>query len=135
MRGLRLAGAVLAALACLPALGQTAPVLCVAGSVGKAPVATISFTAPTISVDGVTPLALPLTYNLYQSETSATEVKVASALAGLTIPVTTGLLAKQTFYWKVSVTDANGLESALSAEVCKTFPGVAPGTVINITVS
>lgn len=134
MRGLRLAGAALAALACLPAWAQSAPV-CVAGAAGKAPVATISFTAPTVSSDGVTALALPLTYNLYQSTTSTTEVKTASALAGSPIAVTTGLKALTTFYWKVSVTDANGLESTLSAEVCKSFPGVPPGTVINITVS
>lgn len=113
--------------------GQSAPV-CAVGKAGVFPSATITFTPPTTNTDG-SPLALPLTYNLYQSLTSTTEVKTASALSGSPIAVSTGLTAKTTVYWKVSVTDANGLESTLSAEVCKTFPASPPGTVINITIS
>lgn len=125
--------ALIAAAICLAAFAQTPPV-CAVGKTGVAPTATITFSPPTTSADG-SALALPLTYNLYQSLTSTTEVKTASALSGSPISVTTGLTSKTTVYWKISVTDANGLESTLSAEVCKTFPASPPGTVINITIS
>lgn len=129
----RLLAFILLACSILPAYAQSAPV-CVVGAVGGPTTATLTFNAPTTNVDG-TAIATPLTYNLYQSVTSTAETKVASALKGSPIAVTTGLAAKTTFYWKVSVTDANGVESALSAEVCKTFPASPPGTVINLTIS
>lgn len=106
---------------------------CVNGASGVTPTASITFTAPTLNTDG-TAIASPLSYNLYQSSTSGAEVKVASALKGTPIAVTTGLTPKSTVYFKVSVVDANGNESALSNEVCKTFPASVPGTV-TITVS
>lgn len=106
---------------------------CVNGASGIAPTANINFTAPTTNTDG-TPVAGPLTYNVYQSSTSGAEVKVASALKGSPITVSTGLTPKSTVYFKISVTDANGQEGALSNEVCKTFPASVPGT-ITITIS
>lgn len=106
---------------------------CINGASGVAPSATISFTVPTTNTDG-TPLVGPLTYNVYQSTTSGGETKAASALKGSPITVTTGLAPKTTVYFKISVTDANGQESALSNEVCKTFPASVPGSV-TITIS
>lgn len=106
---------------------------CVSGASGVTPTASITFTVPTLNTDG-TAIAGPITYNLYQSSTSGAEVKVASALKGTPIAVTTGLAPKTTVYFKVSVVDANGNESALSNEVCKSFPASVPGTV-TITVS
>lgn len=106
---------------------------CVSGVGGVAPTATITFPAPTTNTDG-TALATPLTFNVYQSSAPGTEVKVASALKGSPITVSTGLTTKATFYFKVSVTDANGNESALSNEVCKSFPASVPGSV-TITIS
>lgn len=113
-----------------PAQAQT---VCVNGSSGAPPTASISFTIPSLNTDG-TPIVGPLTYNLYQATTSGSETKVASALKGSPITVTTGLAPKTTVYFKISVTDANGQESALSNEVCKTFPASVPGTV-TITIS
>lgn len=106
---------------------------CVTGTSGVAPSATITFTVPTTNTDG-TPVVGPLTYNVYQSTTSGAETKAASALKGSPVTVTTGLTPKSTVYFKISVTDANGNESALSNEVCKTFPASVPGSV-TITIS
>lgn len=113
-----------------PAYAQTT---CAVGASGVAPTASINFTPPTLNTDGSS-VVTPLTYNLYQSTSTGTEIKVASALKGSPISVSTGLTSKTTFYFKVSVTDANGNESSLSNEVCKTFPASVPGT-ITITIS
>lgn len=115
-----------------PVLAQSAPT-CVQGASGVAPTATLTFTPPTANTDG-SALSLPLTYNLYQSTTSGSEVLVTSALKGSPIAVTTGVTPKTTYYWKISVTDAGGNVSLLSNEVCKTFPASVPGTV-TITIS
>jgi len=124
-------GAVLAlALASVSSYAATCSVV---GANGAAPVATLTFTAPTLNTDG-TAIATPLTYNLYQSTTAGAEVKVASALAGSPIVVNSGLSPGGTYYFKLSVTDAHGTESALSNEGCKSFPASVPGTVtITIT--
>lgn len=106
---------------------------CVVGASGVAPTASLTFVPPTLNTDSTT-IATPLTYNLYQSTTSGAEVKVASALKGSPVAVSTGLTPKSTVYWKISVVDVNGVESALSNEVCKSFPASIPGTV-TITVS
>lgn len=106
---------------------------CVTGASGTTPTASITFTLPTTNTDG-TAVVSPLTFNLYQSTTSGGETKVASALKGSPITVTTGLAPKTTVFFKISVTDANGQESALSNEVCKTFPASVPGSV-TITIS
>lgn len=123
---------VLLALFALPAV-HAANAQCTNGTAGASPTASISFTPPTLNTDG-TAVATPLTYNLYQSTTAGAETKVASALKGSPISVTTGLTPNSTVYFKISVTDANGKESALSNEGCKTFPASVPGTV-TITVS
>lgn len=115
-----------------PIFAQAAPV-CVVGVSGTVPTATITFTPPTLNTDG-TPIAAPVSYNLYQSTASGTEIKVTSALKGSPIAVTTGLTTKTTFYWKITAVDASGTESALSNEVCKTFPVSVPG-VVTITIS
>ena len=106
---------------------------CVTGASGVAPTASITFVAPTSNTD-TTPIVGPLTYNVYQSSASGAEVKVASALKGSPITVSTGLAPQTTVFFKISVTDANGNESALSNEVCKTFPASVPGSV-TITIS
>lgn len=123
----------IAALVSLSAVAQAQTPTCAVGAPGVAPVATISFTPPTVNTDG-TAVATPLTYNVYQSSIAGAEVKVASALKGAPISVSTGLTPNSTVYWKISVVDANGKESALSNEVCKSFPASTPGSV-TITVT
>lgn len=126
---------VLSALALLilavPAYSQTAT--CVVGASGVAPTANISFVAPTLNSDG-SAVVKPLTFNLYQSTTAGQEMKVASGSTSSPIVVSTGLTPRTTYYFRVSVTDAGGNESALSNEVCKSFPAAVPGAVtITIT--
>jgi predicted RecA/RadA family phage recombinase len=118
--------AVLAALSlfALPAFAQT----CVQGKSGVAPTATLTFTAPTQNTDG-TAIKTPLAYNLYMATSSGAETKVASALAGSPISVTTGLTPGSAYYFEVTVIDGNGTESAKSAEVCKAFATSVPSTV------
>lgn len=112
---------------------ESAHAACVIGAAGVAPAASLSFTAPTLNTDG-TPVTTPLTYNVYQSTVSGLEIKVASGATGSPIAITIGLTPRTTYYFKVSVTDAGGNESALSNEVCKTFVASVPGTVtITIT--
>lgn len=106
---------------------------CAVGAAGAPPTATITFTPPTTNTDG-SALALPLTYNIYQATTSGAEVKVATGQKGTPIAVTTGITPNATFYWKITVTDAGGNESALSNEGCKSFAKSIPGTV-TITIS
>jgi hypothetical protein len=123
----------LGALALALCAGVHAQTACVNGASGIAPAATLIFVPPTANTDG-SALNLPLTYNLYQSTVSGAEVKVASGLKGSPISVVTGLTPRTTYYFKVSVTDAAGNESALSVEACKAFPGSVPGAV-TITVT
>ena len=131
MRNSLLLSSLLALLLSISAHAQTAT--CVGGAPGAAPSATLVFTLPTLNTDS-TPVATPLTVNIYQSTTSGTEVKVASGLKGSPIVISTGLTPRTTYYFKVSVTDAGGNEGALSNEACKTFPSSVPGTV-TITIS
>ncbi len=114
------------------ALAQTAPT-CVVGKSGVAPTATLTFTAPTTNTDG-TPIATPLTYELFQGTASGQETLVATDLTGSPISVTTGLADGETLYWFIKVMDAHGTTSAPSNEVCKTFPAGTPSTV-TITIS
>jgi len=127
---------ILVAAAGLLALSAFAPSFaatptCVIGAKGTAPTATLAFAAPTTNADG-TPVTGPLTYNLYQGTASGAEVKVASALAGTPIIVTTGL-TDTTYYWYVTAVNAAG-ESAPSNEACKTFPASVPSS-ITITIN
>jgi len=101
---------------------------CVQGAAGVPPAVTLSFTPPTLNTDN-TPIATPLTYNLYQSTVSGKETKVKTGLSGSPISVTVGLQTGVTEYFQISVVDANGTESSLSDEVCKTFPISKPDTV------
>jgi predicted phage tail protein len=128
-----LAAAAALALAGAPlAFAQTAPT-CVQGKVGVAPAATITFTAPTTNTDG-TPIATPLTYEIFEGTASGAETLAAKGLAGSPIAVNTGLKDGTTVYFYVEAVDANGAASAPSNEVCKSFPAGVPSSVtITIT--
>lgn len=126
----RLVAGGLLALFSLSAFAQSA---CVEGAVGVAPIAEITFIAPLANSDG-SALALPLSYNLYQSTIAGLEVRVGSAAKGSPISISTGLSPRTTYYFRISVSDAAGNEGALSNEVCKIFPGSVPG-VVTITIS
>lgn len=127
----RLLVALIGLLVTLPALAQAAT--CVTGTAGAAPSATLTFTAPTLNTDG-TAVATPLTYTLFEGTTSGGEKQVATGLTGSPVTVTTGLVAGTTYYFTITVTDANGSVSAQSNEVCKALPKSVPGSV-TITIS
>jgi predicted phage tail protein len=122
-----------AASALLAATAAFAAPTCVMGVAGVAPTATLTFTAPTTNTDG-TPIATPLTYEVFEGSTSGGEALAAKGLAGSPITVNTGLKDNTTVYFYVEVVDANGNASAPSNEVCKTFPAAVPSTV-TITVT
>lgn len=106
---------------------------CVVGAAGQAPVVTLTFTAPTLNTDG-TPVATPLTYNLYMSTSSGTEVKTATGLTGSPVSVTANLKPATTYFFTLTAVDKNGVESAQTNEVCKSFPASVPSTfTITIT--
>jgi hypothetical protein len=106
---------------------------CATGAPGVAPQATLTFAAITTNSDG-TPIAAPVTYNLYQGASATTLAKVATALVPGANTVKTGLTANSTAYFAVSVSDALGTEGPQSNVACKSFPKSVPGTVtITIT--
>ena len=111
------------------AMGATS---CASGSQNIAPVATLTFTPPTTNLDG-TPVATPLTYNLYESTVSGAETKIASGITGSPDVISSGLKGGTTAYFELTAVDANGNESPRSNEACKTFP-VSPPNSFTITV-
>ena len=116
----------------VPSAFATTPT-CIEGAAGVAPTATLTFTAPTVNTDG-TPVATPLTYELYEGSTSGAEALVASGLSSSPVTVSTGLKAGTTAYFYIRVVDAKGNVSAPSNEVCKSFPASTPASVtITIT--
>lgn len=119
---------VVTALLSAPAFAQ-APT-CAVGRSGVAPGANITFTAPTLNTDGSAITNLPLTYNLYQSTTTGTEVIAANGLTGSPVSVTVGLLPGLTYYFQVSVVDSKKVESTRSNEACIILAGSVPGTVV-----
>lgn len=120
---------VLALLVLLTPFAVQAAPTCVDGTSGVAPIATLTFTAPTLNTDG-TPIATPLTYQLWQGVSSGTETQKASGLSGSPIVVNTGLADNTAVYFYLVVVDANGTASVPSGEVCKSFPKGVPGTVV-----
>ena len=94
--------------------------------------ATITFSRPTRYVDGSTiPTGTAITYNLYQGAKGSTKPKVGT-ITGTSTTVNTGLPVGEVC-WQVSAI-ANGVESGLSGEGCKTFAQPATETV-TITVT
>jgi fibronectin type 3 domain-containing protein len=95
--------------------------------------ATISFTKPTKFVDGTDiPAGTVITYSVYQgAKGSSTKPKVAT-INGTSTTINTGLQPGETC-WQVTAV-ANGRESAMSNEGCKSFPWPATEPVI-ITVT
>ena len=92
-----------------------------------APTAALAWSAPTTYTDGsAIPSTVAITYNVYQSCTSATSlVKVASGITALTDTITSGLAAGTTCWWTVSAT-ANAVEGGQSNVVTKVFPVPPP---------
>jgi beta-galactosidase len=124
---------VIAFLVLLASIAVAQGATCATGTAGAAPVATLTFTAPTTNTDG-TPIATPLTYILLQGTTSGGEVQAASGITGSPVTINTGLADSTTYYFEVEVVDAHGTKSAPSNEVCKAFPAGVPGT-ITITIT
>lgn len=95
--------------------------------------ATITFTRPTAYTDGTTlPSTVTVTYSVYQGAKGSTTKAKVGTITSTATTITSGLQPGETC-WQVSAI-ANGIESALSNEGCKTFAFPAPETV-TITVT
>src|SRR5690606_17138125 len=94
----------------------------------EARIATITFDAPLKDVDGtdIAPGTV-ITYKLYQGSRGSEKAHVAD-IDGSPVVVDTGLKPGETC-WQVSAV-ANGVESDLSNEACKTFPWPATEPVV-----
>lgn len=101
---------------------------CAVGAQDIAPVATLTFTPPTTNTDG-TPVAGPLTYNLYEGTTTAVS-KVQTGIIGSPDVVNSGLKGGATYYFGLTAVDANGSESALSNLACKTMAASVPNSFV-----
>lgn len=94
--------------------------------------ATITFARPTHYVDGTEITAgIAVTYNVYQGARGSTKT-LAGTITATATTINSGLQPGETC-WQVTAV-ANGVESAMSNEGCKTFPWPATQTVI-ITVT
>lgn len=95
--------------------------------------ATVTFTRPTAYVDG-TPIATgtTVTYNVYQGARGSTSKARVATITATATTINTGLQPGETC-WQISAV-ANGVESALSNEACKTFAWPATEAV-TITVT
>ena len=118
----------LLALFSAPAFSQTCPVAA-SGDTG----AVVSWTAPTLGVQGDSLAGVPLTYTVYQSTDNVTYTKAQSGLTSLSVAFS-GLAYSTTYYWKISATDSAG-EGPQTNAVCKSIAGQpqsppqAPGNV------
>lgn len=90
--------------------------------------ATITFTRPTQYTDGTTIAAeVAVTYNVYQGAKGSTTKAKVGTITSTATTITSGLQPGETC-WQVSAI-ANGIESQLSNEACKSFSWPAPETV------
>lgn len=95
--------------------------------------ATITFSKPTKYTDGTDIVASTVvTYNVYQGAKGSTSKSKVATIAATATTINSGLLPGETC-WQVTAV-ANGVESAVSNEGCKTFAFPATETVI-ITVT
>lgn len=95
--------------------------------------AVITFPRPTTYVDGSALLpATVVTYNVYQGTKGNLAKPKVGTITTTSTTISTGLVPGETC-WQITAI-ANGIESALSNEACKTFPFISPDTVV-ITVT
>jgi hypothetical protein len=120
--------AALVALALVTSLAAPA----MAQSAVAAPSAVLTWTAPTTFTDG-TPITGTITYNVYQGTAANALTKVATGVTTLTDTISTGLVDGATYYWSVTAV-VNGVESAQTAPVSKTFSPGTPDGVVSLTV-
>ena len=119
----------LGALVCVEA--RAAPT-CFIAPASLAPTATITFTPPTVDVNG-NALTGTLTYSLFMGTTSGGEKALAAGLTGSPINVTSGVAPAGTYYFFLEAVNSAGA-SAPSPEVCITFPPPPVGVPAAITV-
>ena len=95
--------------------------------------ATITFSKPTQYTDGTTIASgTVVTYNVYQGAKGSTSKPKVATITSTATTISAGLQPGETC-WQVTAV-ANGVESAMSNEGCKTFPYPATET-ITITVT
>lgn len=95
--------------------------------------ATITYTRPTQYTDGTTlGASVAVSYKVYAGAKGSTNKTVIGTVTTTATTINTGLPPGETCFQVSAI--ANGAESALSNEACKTFPFPAPETV-TITVT
>lgn len=98
------------------------------------PSAALTWSAVIANTDG-TPVVAPVTYNIYQGAKGAeAATPVATGVTATTWTATTGLSPGTTVCWEVTAVSGAGIESAKSAEVCRTFAPSIPNPPTNLTV-
>lgn len=85
----------------------------------------LTWTAPTLDSDGITPVAVPLTYNVYEGPKGP-----GKTLVGSSVTRTTYTAVHAGMCYQVSAVDKGGIEGLLSAEICDTVPN--PPTSLTI---
>lgn len=85
------------------------------------PPAVLSWTAPTLMNDNITPIVNTITYNVYQGASGA-EKFLAGGVPSTGYTISTAFTGTQCWYVTAVVL---GVESAASGEVCKTSGTVA----------
>lgn len=95
--------------------------------------ASLSWTAPTANTDG-SAITGSLTYNIYQGASGALgATPVQTGITTTSATITAGLSAGATVCFAVTAVEG-GVESAQSAQACKTFPKPVPVSPTGLTV-
>lgn len=118
---------------CLLIIGIAALTACSVAQSGT-PSATLTWTAVTTNTDG-TPAVAPVTYDIYQgAKGGEAATPVATGITSTTWTATTGLSPGTTVCWEATAVSGAGIESAKSAEVCRTFAPSVPNPPTNLAV-
>jgi hypothetical protein len=107
-------------------IGSLALVLCmIMTALFAATPPALTWIAPTLDSDGITPVAVPLTYNVYEGPKGP-----GKTLVGSSVTRTTYTAVHAGMCYQVSAVDKGGIEGLLSAEICDTVPN--PPTALTI---
>jgi hypothetical protein len=92
---------------------------------------TLNWAAVTTNTDG-SPVAGPVTYDIFQGTSASALAKVQSGVAGTSTTVTTGLTPGAEEFFAVTAV-AEGQESATSAPASVAIPALVPAAPTGLT--